>query len=163
LAGDADSPQDAFFVFGAAGSGSDDVWFAGGRGRFRGTVSFACPILVHKTAGNYSRLVDNVINDTDFLAYRDVCQEKAGASRFMRGSFDNDGGYVALPWTNGGWLTSIAPAGPGAVVGVMGGGLLAYASVAGGGAAWVDQVNLSVVRNHNLNLHPAYSLLSSIW
>ncbi len=151
---DADNPADTFFIFSAAGSSRDDVWFAVGRGRYDATGLFACPMLIQKTIGGYRPIVDSNIDETDeYLHYIDTCQEKAGALSFETGFPGN----FSWPWTNGGWLTNLESAGPDAVVGILGGDSLAYVSSEDGGVARRNEVRVSVPRDS------MPSLLSSVW
>ena len=150
---DGESPADSFFVFGASGSSADDVWFAGGRGRFDDWGVFRCPIVIHKTAKGYERVVDNVIDDTDFGShYYDTCVEKKDVLGFRWNS-----GKDTFHWGNGGWLTSIESAGPGRAVGVMGPDLFAYVEAGDPGVARVNRVAAQVPRD----ILPA--LVNGVW
>jgi hypothetical protein len=53
-----EDPANPMLLFGATGSGRDDVWFVGARGPGLGT----CSLLVHKTAAGYERIADGVPN-----------------------------------------------------------------------------------------------------
>jgi len=128
---DPDAPEDATYVFSAAGTGPDDVWFAGGRVRYDGTAGFernaSCPVLIRKTANGYQRIVDAVIN-------AGYCEYKAGTSGFYEGEylpepypeFGLEAGLYTIPSMERAWMTNIASAGAGSVVGVMNGDSFAY-------------------------------------
>jgi hypothetical protein len=53
-----DDPAERFFFFGAAGTSSDDVWFAGARHNTNTKKDVGCPLLVRKTAGAYQTVAD---------------------------------------------------------------------------------------------------------
>lgn len=148
---DPETPEDAFFVFGASGSGSDDVWFAAGRGRFDDWSIFRCPMVIHKSKTGYDRVVDNMIDTGDIYShYYDTCIEKKGVLAF---SWADARG--TMHWGNGGFLTNIESAGPGRAVGVVGEDLFAYVESAG--VARVNPVGAQVPRD----LLP--SLVNSVW
>lgn len=141
---DADNPSDTFFIFSAAGSSRDDVWFAVGRGRYDATGLFACPMLLQKTIGGYRTIVDGNIDEADaFGHYTGICQEKASVLSFEIGF---PGNFTA-PWTYGGWLTNLESAGPDAVVGILGGNSLAYVSSENGGVARRNEVRVPILRD----------------
>jgi hypothetical protein len=159
IAEDAENPSDTFFIFSAAGSSRDDVWFAVGRGRYDDTGVFACPMVIHRTAEGYRRIVDSTINDIDkYGHYSEACLEKPGALSFEIGfDYPEWGGFFSWAWTNGGWLTNLESAGPNAVVGILGGNSLAYVGSEDGGVARKNEVTVTVPRNS------MPSLLNSVW
>ena len=139
---DAETPADSFFVFGASGSGPDDVWFAAGRARFDWNV-FRCPMVLHKTASGFARLVDNVIDEADVGShYYDTCREKKDVLGFRWHS-----GKDMFHWTNGGWMTNIESAGPGRAAGIVGERLFAYVESGTPGTARVNVVAAQVPRD----------------
>jgi len=155
--------SDAFFFFSAAGSGRDDVWFSGTRGRYANTGVFSCPIVVHKSAEGYRRLVDYTITGTIPTDHtRGACSAKAGALNLQSWFPGFDLGWSVIPPgfiapTQGAWLTSIASAGPNAVAGILQGGNLAYIEASDGGIARWIPMGFSPLRRD------APSSLSSVW
>ena len=144
IAEDPESPEDSFFIFGAGGSGSGDVWFAGGRGRFTDSSIFRCPMVVRKSAGAYERLVDTMIDPTDVWShYDDTCVEKKDVLAFSW----SDGRTETMHWGHGGWMTSIASAGAGRVAGIVGEHLFAYVEAGSSPVARVNQVVAQVPRD----------------
>ncbi|AKV00440.1 hypothetical protein AKJ09_07103 [Labilithrix luteola] len=151
-------PDDVFYVFGASGSSKDDVWFAVGRGRYGDTGAFACPMVIHKTPDGYARVLDNDINDADKQQYNaDACHPKAGSLGFNLSISFPPYGVFTLPWTNGGYLTSIESAGPGAAVGIFHGKFFAYVSTNDPPTAAVNQVVVNVPRAF------VPGLVNSVW
>jgi len=149
---DGEAPADSFHVFGASGSGPDDVWFAAGRTRFDWNA-FRCPVVIHKTAADYARVVDNVIDDEDLGShYYGTCLEKRDVLGFRWNS-----GKDVLHWSNGGWMTNIESAGPGRAAGVVGEVLFAYVEAGDPGIARVNVVAAEVPRD----LPP--SLVNAVW
>ncbi len=130
IAEDSENPEDSFFIFAAGGSSSEDVWFAGGRGRYDDWSIFRCPMVIHKAAGSYDRVVDSAINPSDEEThYFYSCLEKRDVLGF---SWHN--GKDTLHYPHGGWLTSIDSAGAGRAVGILGEDMLAFVEAGGGGA-----------------------------
>lgn len=154
VADDVDNESDTFFVFGASGSGPDDVWFGGGRGRYVDWNVLRCPLAIHKTGGVYQRVVDNVINEVEFTDYyTDTCLPKDGSLSFEWTTTKGDTG----PWSNGGFLTNIEAAGPGRAVGIVGEDRFAYVESGGKGLARVNRVSAKVPRD------ALPSLVNSVW
>jgi hypothetical protein len=56
VAAGVDDPGEEFLFFGAAGTGSDDVWFGGTR--INQSKNVGCALLVRKTAGIYQKIAD---------------------------------------------------------------------------------------------------------
>ena len=100
VAGAHDSDEEEFIFVSATGTGPDDLWFAGGRDL--GFGFYACPILIHKTAGGYQRIVDGVI----LFDPENPCGERPGTT-FVGGAR--------------GWLTDVQPTGAGGIVALKGG------------------------------------------
>jgi len=140
---DPNNQGDAFFVFGASGSSSDDVWFGGGRGRYDATGTFACPMAVHKTPGGYRRHLDYTINPSDtYSHYNNACTPKAGVLNLIFSAHFPGFGTITAPWRNGGWLTNIASARPGAAVAIMEREWVAYVGSEGAGVAILNSVGV---------------------
>ena len=149
---DPDTPEDSFFVFAAGGSSADDVWFAGGRGRFDWHL-YRCPMVIHRAGGTYDRLVDNVIGTADdYTHYYNTCIEKEDVLGF---SWANDRG--TMHWGDGGFFTNIQSAGPGRVVGIVGGELFAYVESGEAPLARVNRVVAQVPRDF------PPSVVNSVW
>ena len=147
VADDSANLTDTFFIFGASGSGPDDVWFAGGRARHDATGIFPCAMVIHKTPDGYRRLVDHVIRDTDKFGHSlNACQPKAGALNFTSTIFWPGFGELSLPTTRGAWMTNVESAGPGAAVGILGGSHFAYVTAEDGGAARANGLVVATTR-----------------
>lgn len=144
VADDTENLAETFFVFGASGSSRDDIWFAGGRARHVPEGTFACPIVIHKTADGYKRIVDHVINGR-FPFYLGYCQPKAGA--------------LSFPGVLVGWLTNVESAGPGRAVGIMAEAAFAYVASEDGGLARLNEVRVRTPRPDD----EVPTLLSSVW
>jgi len=158
-ADDVANPSDAFFFFSAAGSGRDDVWFSGTRGRPASTGVFSCPIVVRKSAEGYRRLVDHTITDavsTDHT--RGSCAARAGALNFQTWT---TGIPPWIPpglsaWVQGAWLTNIASVGAGAIAGIYSDSYLAYVEAADGGIA---RLSLMTPKTFRADV----PILNSVW
>ncbi len=160
---DSDAPADTTYVFGASGSGPDDVWFAGGRARYDATGSKppgmrdqACPVVIHRTPDGYRRLVDTVIDES--VLYTTTCGRKPGTVPLENTQAIGMTDYTTA-WEHIGWLTSASSAGQNAMVGVLEGNSLAYVTSEDGGLARRNEIkNLSVPSTEFGAL-----LLSSVW
>lgn len=162
-ADDSVSASDRFFFFSATGSSRDDVWFAGTRGRYANTGVFSCPIVVHKTADGYQRLVDHTLSGTSPTNHtQGSCAAKAGARSLETWSSGFDLGWLVIPpgfmtATDGAWLTNIASAGPNAIAGILEGRNLAYIEASDGGIARRTTMGWTALRRD------APSYLNSVW
>ncbi len=98
---DPDQASEHLFFVSAAGSGPDDVSFAGVRKQAwtLSTSTRDCAILVRKTSGGFARVADGTLTAGD-------CAERAGLPRV--------GGAQ-------GWLTDIQSTAPGAITGLKAG------------------------------------------
>lgn len=119
---------DTFFFFGADGSGRDDVWFTGIRGRYAGESIFSCPIVVHKNADGYRRLVDHTPTGTLATdSRRGSCGTRAGARSIQ--SLDGFPPFVPMAirdYPARGWVTRITSVGPNAAMAIYNGSSIAY-------------------------------------
>jgi hypothetical protein len=70
VADDLESPDEHIFFMAAAGTGPNDLWFAGARDREWNN----CPLLLHKSESGWERIVDGVLQD-------DGCKEREGTIR----------------------------------------------------------------------------------
>jgi hypothetical protein len=158
-AADVDNPNDDLFVFGAAGSSADDVWFVGGHGRTNDFGIFRCPVVIHRTASGYQRVVDSVIDETDMYShFENVCQPKDGLLAFSE-LVGND----LVPRTNAGWLTNVESVGAGRIAGILGENQFAFVEPVDpgdggvGGVARINRVTAQVPRK----ILP--SLVNAVW
>jgi hypothetical protein len=159
VADDSENPGDPFFFFGASGSSADDIWFAGGRGRYDGARMFACPMAVQRRPDGYHRIVDYTIDPSGDPGshYASTCQARDGALQFfVRFEIPGFGTFV-LPWTNGGWLTNIESARPGGAIAILERRNVAYVGWEDAGVAILNPVG---VQSASSAFDP---LLSSIW
>lgn len=158
IADDPENPEDTFFIFGGSASNSDDVWFTGGRARHDDTGTFACTMVTHRTPESYQRIVDHEINPADkYSKYSNTCRPKPGFAHFVLTQCIRQFGCFTQPWTNGGWVTSIASARPGGAVGLLNPNFLIYVGAEDGGTA---AINMSDITGANIEFNP---LLHSIW
>ena len=160
---DADSVADTTYIFSASGSGRDDVWFASGRVRYdpSGTNpinrrDYACPVVIHKTAEGYRRLVDTVIDDSN--SYFDACRQKPGTVR-LEDTQPIGSTNITSAWEHVGWLTSAESAGQNAIVGILEGNSLAYVTSDDGGLARRNEIQKLTVPSNEFGA----LLLSSVW
>ena len=163
VAEDGENPTDAFYILGAAGSTSGDLWFAGSRGQFdtEGGL-FACPLVVHRTAEGHRHIVDNVVNQAADPNNRwaGICSANPGSLGFSVSIQIPGYGTFTRPWPNGGMLSSIASVGPNRAVGLMGrnqGDIFTYVSTDDAGIASANVVNVSVPRAD------VQTYLNSVW
>jgi hypothetical protein len=146
---DVDALADTTYVFSASGSSPDDVWFAGGRIRYDATGTkppqmrdYACPVVIHKTAQGYGRIVDAVIDEN--ASYTSACGQKPGTVP-LEDTLPLGSTNLTSSWEHIGWLTSAASAGHNAMVGILEGNALAYVTSEDGGLARRNVIaNLSV-------------------
>jgi len=160
IADDTTDLSDTFFLFSATGSSRDDVWFSGTRGRHANTGVFSCPLVVHKTAKGYRRLVDHTISGTSNADHtQGICGVKANALNFQFWSLGVPGLIPPGPmaYRAGGWLTSIASAGPNALARIYQGRHFAYVDAKDGGIARINQTTVRPPRNDTP------SILTSVW
>ena len=95
---DRDNAAETSYFFAAAGTGSDDVWFAGARTRGTG----GCALLVRKTAAGYERVADGRFTGT--LTF--TCSQPRPDTLYIGGTE--------------GWLTDIEVTGPDEVIALKG-------------------------------------------
>ncbi len=150
------APDDAFFIFAADGSSSDDIWFAGGRGRYTaggGAGIHPCTVVIHRTPDEYRRIVDHTVSPTP----SNTCRAKAGVQSLKVSVALPGVGTVTAAWTSPGWMMSIASTRPGAAVGIWERKNLASIASEDAGSALLNPV---AARSAAGAYNP---LLSSIW
>ena len=131
---DETAPDDTFYVFGAAGSSSDEIWFAASHGQFDAEKGFvACSTVIRRTPDGYTRVMDHALTNGS-------CAAKPGSLALMFEIEIPGLGRFSLPWTQTGWATSIASPRPGSAVAIVNNKLFAFVDTNGAGLARVNQI-----------------------
>jgi len=150
---DATTPEERFYIFGAASSSSDEVWFVGGHGTYDAAKGFTgCSMLIRRTPDGYEPVMDHSLESGS-------CQPKAG-SLSMTSKFTFPGyGTFEVPVTVTGWATSVASPRPGAAVAFVDSqsSFFVYVDTAGAGIARYNEL---VVTSPTA---PDDSELRSVW
>jgi len=152
----ATTPEERFYVFGAAGSSSDEVWFIGGHGTYDAANGFtACSMLIRRTPDGYAPVMDHSLESGS-------CQPKAGTLS-MTSKFTYPGyGTFEVPVTVTGWATSVASPRPGTAVALVDSlsSFFVYVDISGAGIARYNPLSVS----RNPTSPPGDdSVLTSIW
>jgi hypothetical protein len=107
---DGTTPQERFYIFGAASSSSHEVWFVGSHGAYDPTNGLtACTTLIRRTPDGYAPVMDHSFTSGS-------CQPKAGSlSITVKFEFPGYGTFV-LPVPTTGWATSVSSSRPGTAV-----------------------------------------------
>ncbi len=95
---DRDNAAEASYFFAAAGTGPNDVWFAGARTR----STAGCALVVRKTSAGFKRVADGTITGTAFPA----CNQPRAGALFIGGAE--------------GWLTDLQVLGQNELIGLKG-------------------------------------------
>ncbi len=114
---DATTPNEALYVLSASGSGPEDMWFSGARARYIDGRTHVCPVVLHKTADGYRRVVDHDINQVN--QPNGACTAKSGHNHFSRLFYfaPLDTTFV-IPIDVGGYIPRIESSGPNVAVGM---------------------------------------------
>lgn len=73
VADDLEAPNEHIFFMAAAGTGPNDLWFAGARDR----EWYSCPLLLHKSESGWERIIDGVVQEDG----ASPCTEREGTLR----------------------------------------------------------------------------------
>ncbi len=116
------APHESFYIFGAAGSSRDEVWFVSSHGLYNAQSGFyGCSTLVRRTPDGYRRVVDS-----------------CGAEGSLRVTQGSSG---TAYWTELGWPTSVDSPRPGTAVIVVNNRAFVYVDMTGAGKARFNPVN----------------------
>ncbi|OJY28040.1 MAG: hypothetical protein BGO98_20995 [Myxococcales bacterium 68-20] len=152
---DATTPSEALYVLSASGSGPGDMWFSGARARYINGRAYVCPIVLHKTADGYTRVVDHVVKPATQPA--GTCTIKPGHNHLIYKVFIAGMTFTG-PVNISGYIPRIESSGPNAAVGMHDGHLIYMRD----DDEWSGVANpVSFTPVHSINDVPAY--LSSIW
>ncbi len=145
VADDPDEESEHLFFVSAAGSGADDVWFAGVRNQTwnNGAHFGNCPFLVRKTPGGFARVADGVPP-----AGLGSCAERGGLPRV--------GGDV-------GWLKDIQSTAPGAITGLKAASEIVQISAEGVTVSVNPVPKLGAVNNPGTELRSFWRSSSDAW
>jgi len=133
---DVAASNDTFYVFGAAGSSGDEVWFAASHGQYDATSGFvACSTLLRRTPDGYTRVMDHALDNG-------ACMAKPGSLALMLELEIPGFGKISLPWTQTGWATSIASPRPGSAVAIVNNSFFAFVDTTGAGLARVNNIGV---------------------
>jgi hypothetical protein len=114
------APRESFYIFGAAGSSRDEVWFVSSHGSYHPQSGFyGCSALLRRTPDGYGRVMDSCGSE--------------GSLRVTQGS---SGTY----WTELGWPTSVDSPRPGTAVVVVSNRAFVYVDMNGAGTARFNPV-----------------------
>jgi hypothetical protein len=138
VAADVDDPEEQFFFFGAAGTGADDVWFAGARHNF--PKDLGCAVLVRKIAGGYQRVADARAQKLGL--FKRTCEARPGALRISE---------------TVGWLTSIQALAPNRLIALHGSRAVTTISANG------DSYSASLDPVSQGGLHSLAFLAGDVW
>jgi len=131
---DGTAPDDTFYVFGAAGSSSDEVWFAASHGRYDAAKGFvACSTMLRRTPDGYTRVMDHALTNGS-------CKAKPGSLGLMFEVEIPGYGKIARPWTQPGWATSVASPRPGSAVAIVDNAFFAFVDTTGVPVARGNQI-----------------------
>ena len=153
---DVDGPEESFYIFGAAGSSRDDVWFVGSHGRYDPTHGLiACSTLIRRTPDGYTRVMDHALTSDFPGSYACMPKPESLALTF---EIEIPGwGTYSSPWTETGWATSVDSPRPGTAVALVNHGYFAFVDTAGPGMA---RYNFVAVNTPTLTGEPN---LQSVW
>lgn len=127
-AAETSSPGESFYVFGAAGSSPDDVWFVGSHGAHDPQSGFAgCSSLIRRTTDGYARVMDS-------------CGDEGGRL-VIQAEIEFPGyGTITLHWNEPGWATSVDSSRPGTAAVVVNNKGFVYVDIADAGTARFNSV-----------------------
>jgi hypothetical protein len=150
--------QESFYVFGAGGSSSDEVWFVGSHGVYNATNGFiACSTLIRRTPDGYTRVMDHALMNGS-------CRTKAGSLPIMIEVEVPGVGMLSIPSTTPGWATSVDSPRPGTAVAIVNNTFFVYVDTAGAGMARHNAVQASPPTSaSNPNLQSVWVNGDRVW
>ena len=112
---DPTTPNEALYILSAAGTGPDDVWLSGARASLLNGRVQVCPVIIHKTARGYARVVDHTVRAS--TQPQEPCAAKDGHKHLVI-RLSLFGMTFELPSTISGYLPRLTSTGLNAAAGL---------------------------------------------